>query len=213
MRLKTSIVVSIALVVLLLVQFARPIRVACIGDSVTAGNGGASYPVELQALLGSRFEVKNFGVGARALLKKSNQSYWAAQAFIDAKRFVPDIVIINLGINDTKSENWEYKDDFEKDYVAMIDELASLPSSPRIYLCLPTPLFLEDRFGIRKAVLEQEVIPRIREVALLRKLPVIDLQTPLFDKPELFSDFVHPNSQGMQIVASSVAAAIKQGGA
>jgi len=213
MRLRVITAVSIGILTLVCLEFGSPTRVACIGDSVTAGDASANYPLELQTLLGERFDVRNFGVGASALLKKSTRSYWVAQAFIDAKQFEPDIVIINLGINDTKVENWEYKDDFQNDYVAMIDELVALPSSPRIYLCLPTPLFLEDRFGIRKAVLEQEVIPRIREVALLKKLPIIDLQTPLADKPELFGDFVHPNSQGMQIVATSVAAAIKQGGA
>ncbi|ULT27085.1 hypothetical protein KUH03_10080 [Sphingobacterium sp. E70] len=43
-----------------------PIKVACIGNSVTFGYGLAhpaqdSYPVQLQALLGQEFEVRNFG--------------------------------------------------------------------------------------------------------------------------------------------------------
>ena len=40
------------------------IKIACVGDSITAGVGsqnGQSYPTQLQALLGSKYEVKNFG--------------------------------------------------------------------------------------------------------------------------------------------------------
>lgn len=50
-----------------------PVRVACVGDSITFGTGadpGKSYPSQLQALLGSGWQVKNFGVGGRTLLRK-----------------------------------------------------------------------------------------------------------------------------------------------
>ena len=45
------------------------IRVACVGDSITAGYGLSdpgtqSYPAQLQALLGSGYSVGNFGVSS-----------------------------------------------------------------------------------------------------------------------------------------------------
>ena len=43
-----------------------PIKVACLGDSITLGVGLAkpdseSYPAQLQKMLGQEFEVRNFG--------------------------------------------------------------------------------------------------------------------------------------------------------
>lgn len=44
------------------VKSRNKIKIACIGDSVTVGVGGTPYPTQLQAKLGNRYEVKNFGV-------------------------------------------------------------------------------------------------------------------------------------------------------
>ena len=56
----------------------EPIKVACIGDSITQGVGadrGKSYPDQLQALLGEKYKVGNFGVSARTLLQKGDNPY------------------------------------------------------------------------------------------------------------------------------------------
>ena len=50
------------------------IRVACVGDSITFGSGiknrdQNSYPAQLGAMLGEKYEVRNFGVGGATLLK------------------------------------------------------------------------------------------------------------------------------------------------
>jgi len=52
---------------------AAKIKVACVGDSITFGSGiadrdNASYPAQLQKLLGDGFEVKNFGVSGRTMI-------------------------------------------------------------------------------------------------------------------------------------------------
>ena len=50
-----------------------------------------------------------------------------------------------LGSNDAKEFNWDGVqadgDSFEKDYLAMIEALKALPSSPKIYLLSPPPLY------------------------------------------------------------------------
>ena len=46
-------------------DYKGPVHVACIGDSITAGVGagrGASYPAKLGKLLGTKWEVRGFGV-------------------------------------------------------------------------------------------------------------------------------------------------------
>ena len=53
------------------------LKVACIGDSVTAGYllsdaTNESYPSQLQILMGGQYEVKNFGYSGATLLKKGS---------------------------------------------------------------------------------------------------------------------------------------------
>src|SRR5690606_38894849 len=55
------------------------IKVACVGDSITAGLGIAdpgtqSYPAQLQALLGSGYTVQNYGDSGRTLMKNTGYS-------------------------------------------------------------------------------------------------------------------------------------------
>jgi len=85
-----------------------PIRIACVGDSITQGAGageGKAYPSQLQELLGEKWKVGNFGVSGRTLLRKGDSSYWNERALLNAQDFKPDVVIIMLGTNDTKPQN------------------------------------------------------------------------------------------------------------
>ena len=91
------------------------VRVACIGNSITDGHGidmndVKGYPAQLQKLLGSDYQVKNYGVSGRTLLKKGDQPYWKEQAWRDAQSYKADIVVIKLGTNDSKPENWQHGD-------------------------------------------------------------------------------------------------------
>ena len=123
---------------------AKPIKVACVGNSITEGFALAhpeteSYPAVLQRLLGDGYQVGNFGLTAHTLMMKGNLPYMSKQPFKDAQAFLPDIVTIKLGTNDSKPINWIHKEDFKKDLNTMIDAFEALPSHPRIYLCLPIP--------------------------------------------------------------------------
>lgn len=60
---------------------AAPIKIACAGDSITEGAGLSnpstqSYPARLQKLLGTNYNVRNFGGSGRTLLKKGDFPYW-----------------------------------------------------------------------------------------------------------------------------------------
>ena len=114
-----------------------PIRVACIGDSITFGANiqnreHDSYPADLQRMLGRHYEVDNFGVSGANLIKKGDKPYWQEPEFLAATTFAPDIVIILLGTNDTKPQNWRYKSDFSGDLRDLIRHFATLPSKPQI---------------------------------------------------------------------------------
>ena len=66
-------------------------------------------------MLGRGYEVRNFGFSARTMLMKGDHPYMKEQMFQDALKYNPDIVVIKLGTNDSKSFNWKYKADLPKD--------------------------------------------------------------------------------------------------
>ncbi len=137
------------------------IRIACVGDSITYGTGAPgsqSYPADLGALLGPGYQVQNDGYFGSTLLKLGDLPYWNGQQFIDAQNFQPNIVVICLGTNDTKSGNWQYESDFIPDYEAMIQTFQNLGSHPTVYLCLP-PWVYQDFAGITEATLYNQEIP------------------------------------------------------
>ncbi|RAI98716.1 lysophospholipase L1-like esterase [Chitinophaga skermanii] len=186
------------------------VKVACIGDSITEGwgLGDSTYPAHLQRLLGEAYEVKNYGIGARTLLAKGDYPYSKEAKFQDAQNWEPNIVIIKLGTNDTKPQNWKYKDDFINDYKAFIAKLKSVPSKPKIYICYPIPVF-KDNFGIRESVLKDEMIPMIKSIADETGVKLIDLYTPMLPYGNLVPDGVHPNRTGTYYLAEAVYKAIK----
>jgi len=122
------------------------IRVACVGDSITFGLGipepnDNSYPAQLGELLGKGWDVRNFGQSGLTLLKKGGVPYGNYSQYKAALAFNPDIVIIKLGTNDTKPDNWKHKGDYITDYVDMIESFRKLPSRPKVFACYPVPVF------------------------------------------------------------------------
>ncbi len=184
------------------------IRVACVGNSITFGSGienreQYSYPAQLQTMLGKGWEVRNFGVSGRTMLKKGNQPLWEEEAFANALAFKPNVVVIKLGTNDSKDFNWKYKEDFVSDFQAMVDTFQSV-SDPLIFVCIPVPVF-GDRWNIDSTVMVEEVNPRIMQVAASNDLMTIDLYHPFLGKPELFPDLIHPSGHGAALMAGIIA--------
>ena len=184
------------------------VRVACIGNSITFGAGiknrsRDSYPSVLSRMLGDGYWVKNFGVSARTMLNKGDHPYMNELAYKNALAFNPNIVVIKLGTNDSKSFNWKYKADFMKDAQTMIDAFKALPAQPKIYLCYPSKAYLTGD-GINDDIISKEIIPMIRKLARKNNLSVIDLHTAMDGMPELFPDRIHPNEKGAKVMAETV---------
>jgi lysophospholipase L1-like esterase len=93
---------------------SSPIRVACVGDSITKG---FHYPEILGELLGPNYVVQNFGAGGAAVALRSETPYINQSVFLAVKRFQPDIVIIMLGTNDASPINHQYNGTFVSDYL------------------------------------------------------------------------------------------------
>lgn len=198
----------IALLIILAVSASAQtdtIRVACVGNSITYGHGIAdrghdTYPAVLGRLLGSKYKVENFGVSGRTLMNKGDVPYMNEQIYKDALAFMPDIVAIKLGTNDSKPQNWKYQDTFKDDLRTLVRSFQDLPSHPRIYLCLPIPSTIPN-WAINDSVITHGVIPYIREVSKEMHLPVIDLNTAFAPYVHLLQDGVHPNEDGAALIA------------
>jgi acyl-CoA thioesterase-1 len=182
----------------------RAIRVACVGDSITAGT---EYPVDLWQLLGPNYVVGNFGIGG-ATVGLGTHSSWINETGLGvAKQFQPEIVVITLGTNDANSEYNETSALFNEDYSLLVNEFQSLGSKPRVFLVLPPPIF-DNVANLSRVFFVQNVLPGIRQVAIQNGLHLIDVYTPLLDHPEYFADGVHPDVEGSHKIAEIVYSAL-----
>ena len=191
------------------------VRVACIGNSITDGFGidmasQRGYPAQLQQLLGNDYHVKNFGVSGRTMLNKGNLPYQNELAWRDALAFRPDIVIIKLGTNDSKPENWQYNKGFKDDLQQMVDALQANKNNPRIILCTPIPAF-KPTWNINDSVIVHGITPIINKVAKKNKLQVIDLHTLYAnDGDKMIADGIHPDARGARRMAEIIAEQLKK---
>lgn len=191
---------------------AEKIKIACVGDSITFGAGVEqrdvnNYPRVLGNILGEKYETKNFGNSGATLLKNGDKPYWKLPEFKGSTEYAPNIVVIKLGTNDSKPQNWKHKDEFEKDYVALVEHFQSLPSKPKVFICLPVPVY-ETKWGINEPVVKTEIIPILQKISKEKNAPLIDLYKALSGKPELFPDKIHPNAAGAKIMAETIAKAV-----
>lgn len=186
-------------------------RIVCVGDSITFGAGVEGrethcYPKLLEGL--AHAAVLNAGVSGSTLLQAGDHPYRSTGQFKAALAYRPQVVVIMLGSNDSKPHNWDaHKQDFAKDYEALVDAFAALDSKPAIWLCLPPPV-QRTNFGIRPEVVEKEILPQVAALAKARKLGVIDVFGVLKNHPEFFPDGVHPNAGGAALLAQTVADAL-----
>ena len=203
---------------LVLLSWTRPAvaaKIACVGDSITYGYGltnpsQQSYPAVLQTLVGSKHTVQNFGSSGCTLLRKGDKPYWSDANFSASDAFKPDVVIVMLGTNDAKPQNWSYKADFAADYNAMITHYRALGAL--VYVAVPPPVYPPGAYSINPDVLSGEVVPQVRQIAASANAPLIDVFAALSGKASYFPDTVHPNADGSQLIAQTVAAALQQGG-
>lgn len=188
-------------------------KVACVGDSITEGSGISvqskdAYPVVLDGLLGEEYNVLNLGRSATNMQKKADFPYWICKEFSNVFAFQPDIVVIKLGTNDTKPQNWNAIN-YEKDYQALIDTFKTISTNPYIYLCTPAPVF-KTAWGINDSTVVNGVIPVIHKLAEINQLPIIDLYTQMLNQSANFPDGVHPNEQAVVVMANIISREIKK---
>lgn len=213
---KKRIVSIVAACVLAISATAAPLRVACVGNSITYGAGVDnrevnSYPAVLGRLLGGEYEVENFGRSGATLLSEGHNPYVKTDEYARALAFKADIVVIHLGINDTDPRNWpNYRSEFVPDYKALIESFRAANPEARMIICRMTPIaHRHPRFHSGTREWHDQIQQAIELVAATTpRVELADLHAPLYNRPELLPDAVHPNAQGAQIIARTIYSAI-----
>ncbi len=187
-------------------DYKPPIRVACLGDSITHGVGagpGWAWPDQLQRMLGEAWDVRNFGHSGASVAKEEKHTIWSQKEYANALLFHPDVAIILLGTNDTKPDNWKSKDKFPKLYQELVFSFTQLSSKPRVFCGTAPYVAKKGAFGINEAgVLEQ--MPMIKKVASDAHAGVIDVHAATAGHDEWYKDNVHPSTEGATAIAAAV---------
>jgi lysophospholipase L1-like esterase len=186
-------------------DFKHPVKLACVGDSITRGVGAkVPWPAQLGQMLGDRWKVNNHGVSGATLMNSGDRPYQKLGDFEKAVGSMPNVVVIMLGTNDTKPDNWKhFASDYEKDYRGMIAKFAGLESKPRIFLCHPPYIAKDGNWGINDPDTKAQM-PVIEKLAKELNVGVIDVHAALEGRDELIPDKVHPNNDGATLIAGAV---------
>jgi len=191
---------------------AAQTRVACVGDSITEGYGLATpgqeaYPAQLGALLGADYAVRNFGVSGTTARKQGDKPYWNQAAYTQSTTFDPSVVLIMLGTNDAKPQNWD-EAAFAADYTALVEVYRDLGA--RVLVATPPRVFANGAFDISPSTVANELTPLVRELAPQIGAELVEVFIATEDHAEWFPDTVHPSREGAAAIASAFATAIQK---
>lgn len=213
------LILAIAIIAIALAPRAeetgRPVRVACVGNSITYGYllpdpATQSYPSVLQRFLGQGYEVGNFGHSGATLLSTGHNPYIKREVYGKSLDFRPDVAIIHLGVNDTDPRNWpHFSDRFLTDYLYLIESYRRVNPDMRIIISRLTPLgAAHRRFPTGTEQWRDSINRTIERVAEVAGVELMDLGAPLLDRPDLIHDAIHPDSTGAVLMAREAAAVI-----
>jgi len=205
---------------------AEETRIACVGDSLTEGSRGgfrgAPYPEQLQAILGSRYNVSNFGHGGSNTTK-----YKSTAEFDEAISYNANIVVIMFGTNDVKHSFQPAE--FEMEYSALIDSFLELPTSPLVFLVVPPPIYAPRFIGqtsishsdrvrsdimlppLEQALAEEHHLPGVVDAHSAFKAHCPDIDAPcdwMMSLPTTADQGVHPTYHGASVIARLVSETI-----
>lgn len=163
----------------------------------------------MQYLLGANYKVTNFGVVNAPVLSNGVNGYNKTAAFKKSQTGNPNIVFVELGLDEIKSSDTAFISNFTITLEGIIQSYANLSSRPRIVLLLPLPIFLNDRSLLNNSVIKNKIIPKIQKIAFEKNLELLDLFSMFIDKQDLFLDKIHPSSLGGTLISKRLYELVK----
>ena len=191
--------------------------IACIGASITEGAGAGnfyteSYPAQLQNALAGQYNVVNFGNSGKTVNPNLGEESWMNQyQWVGVQAIVPDIAILNIGTNDSKTHNNPTYDAFYANFKHLVDSLLEVNPEMRIMVCT-VPYAYSDIWGINNNNIANIIAPVQRDIAEEYGFTLIDLYEYSQNKSYLFPDGVHPNTKGYEMFVEIISKALLEGG-
>ncbi len=218
-----------------------PLKVACIGEQTTHSDlfpirnnqpvGMQEYPAMLQTLLGSGYNVSNFGDCCASVISGYTPSethpFINGNQFAPSISFAPDIVIIgSWGRHDwgmsaqnalaafKAGDTTTTFTKFQTDYDTLVSKYIAAASKPKIFCSTPIPIpFGND--GPDDGYMTSPAATAIKAVCQKYNLPIIDLFTAFtghkeyyINPPDKDSDGEHSSPAGATEIAQLVYDAI-----
>ncbi|GEM_PF-2504714 len=194
------------------------IRVACVGDSITAGTPQFNYPKYLSECLdalgkrdGRKYAVRNHGKGAAAVRHvrekvdvngdgvNDDYFYYDDPSYRSSLTYTPDVVIIQMGTNDSLFDNWaNWGNYFDKDYETYLVKPFRDKGS---LIVISTPPYAQN--GWHDQNVNGPVHDRVVSLARKLGLPVVDTNRLLWGQPEILADGLHGNLTGYTLMAQN----------
>lgn len=112
----------------------------------------------------------NKGVGGTTALKSGDKPYWHEMAYQMVTSSQADIIILQLGTNDAKTQNWN-EESYVEDMVEMINTFKALESNPKIYLMIPPPLYVDGAYDMQQSVINERIPELVRDIASKTEIP------------------------------------------
>jgi lysophospholipase L1-like esterase/pimeloyl-ACP methyl ester carboxylesterase len=192
----------------------KKVNIACVGNGITYGIGVENreknnFPQQLQYLLGVNYKVENFGVVNAPVLNSGINGYSKTAAFKKSHDFNPNIVFIELGLDEIKAADSSIISNITSTLDNFIQSYANLSSRPRIVLLLPLPIFLKDSSLFNNEFIKNKIIPKFQKLAYEKDLEVLDLFSMFIDREDLFLDKVHPSSLGGTLISKRLYELVK----
>lgn len=207
---------------------AVPVRVACIGDSITWGTAMTNrlaecYPTRLQQLLGSGYEVRNFGDPGAGVYEHARRdgrpkAWRMRDEYAKVLAFRPDIIVSNLGINDAVDYMAEIGSDggsiapgtFRRQYVSLLESFREGGRTPRLIIWTKLgPCGKGHRLeGLPNAKLMERDLERVAKDVGAETLNMFDPLLPYVETPHFAADGIHPEGLAQTVIAERTAAAI-----
>lgn len=212
------------------VSYTEPIRIACIGDSITQGTGAkvnsvtdyenASYPAQLykQAVAnGDDAIISNYGCAATGVMNYGGLYYKAGLAYtLSVNETDATYVVIGLGTNDCgeAANTVGQLDHFRSEYKDLILAYEKNPSTVTVF---GTSAIYRYRFAFNGVnvirAMQDEVLTALKAEG--KKCQYVDLYALLLDSALegtlLSGDALHPDAEGYTLYADAIYNAVFDG--
>lgn len=199
-------------------------RIACVGDSITAGTGATdreytSYPANLQRVLWKDAIVTNYGNGGKTMRDDLADSYYKTTTYADliANPEPFDLVLLMLGTNDSSRDSGTWTTTADDRFITschhILRGIKAMSPDMKVLMMNCPKCYRSGETGVPAS---PHVVALQTETAkkMLQKgysLALYDMHTMSQDKigSANFPDSLHPNDAGYVIMANEIAAAVR----